>query len=165
MRPTGLLSVTRMLKTPPRDSLKMFATVTEALRSRGVINPAEHIIMIRSWATATIIVSPQPFSDSQIASARKFAQEHSFDLVHLPGIEPKDINRFHILEEAIYYESARQILSDDYNFHPPVKTGGIEIGKIKGCLTGDQIYLVNSQHCTFRESFYYTSTYEKSFAK
>jgi hypothetical protein len=114
LHPGGLLSITRVLKTPPRDSLKMFATVTEALRHRGVTEPDKHIIMIRGWATATIVVSPQPFSDLQIAGARRFARERSFDLVYLPGIEPEDINRFHILEEPIYYEGARRILSSGY---------------------------------------------------
>ena len=114
LRPSGLLSVTRMLKMPPRDSIKMFATVAEALRRRGVVNPARHIIMIRGWATATIVVCPRPFSDRQIANARRFAQERSFDLVHLPGIERKEVNQFHILDEPIYYESSQRILSDEY---------------------------------------------------
>jgi len=112
--PRGLLCITRVLKKPPRDELKMFATITEALRSRGAAEPAKHIIMIRSWATATIVASPQPLSDEQIADARRFAQERSFDLVHLPGIEPNEVNRFHILEEPIYYESTQEILSADY---------------------------------------------------
>jgi len=114
LRSGGLLSITRILKTPPRDSLKMFATVTEALRRRGVTNPAEHIIMIRSWAAATIVVSPQRLSKLQITNARQFAREHFFDLVHLPGIEHKEVNQFHILEEPIYYESARWLLSSEY---------------------------------------------------
>ena len=114
LRPSGLLCITRVLKKPPRDELKMFATITEALRNRRVAEPAKHIIMIRSWATATIVVSPQPFSDQQVADARRFAKERSFDLVHLPGIEPNEVNQFHILEEPIYYESAQQILSADY---------------------------------------------------
>ena len=112
LRPNGLLSITRVLKTPPRDSLKMLATIVGALRSAEIGAPAEHIIMIRSWATATIVVSPQPFTNSQIASARKFARERSFDLVHLPGIKPDEVNRFHVLEEGpIYYRMAQQILS------------------------------------------------------
>jgi hypothetical protein len=114
LQPTGLLSITRMLKTPPRDALKMFATVTQVLRHRGITDPAKHIIMIRSIATATIVVSPTPFSKLQIENARKFARERSFDLVHLPGIKPQETNQFHILEEPIYYEAAQQILSDDY---------------------------------------------------
>jgi spermidine synthase len=115
LQPNGLLSITRTLKAPPRDNLKMFATVTQALRNRRVSNPAEHIIMIRSLDAATIVVSPQPFSDSQIANVRSFAQGHSFDLVHLPGIKPAEASQFHILQEGpVYYHSARQLLSDDY---------------------------------------------------
>jgi len=113
LHPAGLLSITRTLKTPPRDSLKMFATVIQALRNRGATNPGGNVIMIRSWATATIIASPQPFSDLQIANARNFARQCSFDLVHLPDIELKDVNQYHILEEPIYYESAQRILSAD----------------------------------------------------
>lgn len=113
LRPGGLLSITRTLKTPPRDSLKMFATVIQALRNRDAANPGDNVIMIRSWATATIAASPQPFSDLQIANARSFARRCSFDLVHLPGIELKDVNQFHILQEPIYYESTQRILSPD----------------------------------------------------
>ena len=111
LRPRGLLSITRGLKTPPRDSLKAFATITEALRRRGVADPAEHIIMIRGWDTATIVASPQRLSEQQVANARQFASQRCFNLVHLPGIKLEEANRFHILEEPIYYESARQILS------------------------------------------------------
>ena len=114
LSPKGFLSITRMLKTPPRDSLKMLATVAEALRRRGIADPSGYIIMIRSWATATILVSPKPFSDLQIMNTKQFAQERSFDLVHLPGIKPEEVNRFHILEEPIYYTSAQNILSSQY---------------------------------------------------
>jgi spermidine synthase len=114
LTPQGLLSITRTLKHPPRDSLKMLATVTEALRNRRCEKPADHIIMIRSWATATITVCPQPFADSQIQNAREFAAQRSFDLVHLPGIEPNQVNLHHVLEEPIYYQSAQRILSPDH---------------------------------------------------
>lgn len=111
LQPSGVLSITRMLKTPPRDSLKMFATVTEALRRRGVSKPAEHIIMIRSWSTATIVVCPQPFTEFQIKEALHFASQRSFDIVHRPGILIEEINQFHVLPEPFYYESVQQILS------------------------------------------------------
>jgi spermidine synthase len=114
LRPGGLLSITRMLKYPPRDSLKMLATVAEVLRRRGVAEPAGHIIMIRSWATATIVVSSAPLSDSQIENARRFVEERSFDLVHIPGIKPNEVNRYHVLEQPIYYESAQRLLSSDF---------------------------------------------------
>jgi len=110
----GILSVTRLLKTPPRDSLKMLATVAGALRGMGR-EPAKHIIMIRSLSTATIVSSPEPFIEKQIETAREFAESRQFDLVYLPGIRRAEVNRFNELEEGpIYYESAKRILSEDY---------------------------------------------------
>jgi len=111
---TGLLSITRLLKTPPpRDSVKMLATVATALQRRGIENPAEHIIIIRGLATATIIASPSPLSDLQTGLARRFASKRSFDLVHLPGLKPDEINRFNVLPEDVYYTAATAILSPD----------------------------------------------------
>jgi spermidine synthase len=107
----GILSVTRPIKMPPRDSLKMLATVTEALVRRKTINPSEHIIMIRSYSTATILVSPQPFTNTQVKEAEEFACENSFDLVHVPGIKPYQVNRFDVLDEPYYYNAAQAILS------------------------------------------------------
>jgi len=114
LQPGGVLSITRSLKTPARDSLKILATVAEALRRDRVSDPSGHIMMIRSWATATVVASPDPFSGVQIEAARRFARERGFDLVHVPGIEAEQANKFHILEEPIYYEGAQRILSDGY---------------------------------------------------
>lgn len=109
----GILSITRLIKMPPRDSLKMLATVTEALIRRGTINPAGHIIMIRSYSTATALVSPRPFTNLQVKKAEEFADENSFDLVHLPGIRQYQPNKFDVLDEPYYYNAAREILSDN----------------------------------------------------
>ena len=109
----GILSVTRLIKIPPRDSLKMLATVTEALARGGVTNPAEHIIMIRGYSTATILICPQPFTNTQINAANVFADDNSFDLVYIPGIEPSQANRFDVLEVPYYYNAAQAILLND----------------------------------------------------
>ncbi|MHC4644961.1 MAG: SAM-dependent methyltransferase [Planctomycetota bacterium] len=113
LRPKGLLSVTRALKTPARDNLKMFATVAEALRRRGVMEPGGHIMMIRGLGVATIVVSPLPFSSEQVAGAREFARRRSFDLVHLPGLKREQANQFNVFGEGpLYYDCARELLSE-----------------------------------------------------
>lgn len=110
----GILSVTRLLKTPPRDSLKMLATIAEALRRAGR-EPSKHIMMIRSLSTATIVSSPKPFTEEQIKKARDFTEARRFDVVYLPGVTRKEVNRFNELEEGpIYYECANRILSGNY---------------------------------------------------
>ena len=117
LKPSGLLSITRVLKTPARDSLKILATVADALRSQAgqTADISRHIIMIRSWATATIVASPQPLAAEQIQNARSFAAHRSFDLIHTPAITLDQTNKFHILDEGpVYYRYAQQILSDNH---------------------------------------------------
>ena len=108
----GLLSITRPIKTPPRDSLKMLTTITQALKLRQVNRPADHIIMIRSWATVTIAVCPKPLTKNRLSATRMFCQQRGFDLVHLPGIKPNEANRYHVLQEPFCYDAATEILSD-----------------------------------------------------
>lgn len=120
----GLLSITRLLENPPRDSYKILATVTQALRSKGIDDPSVHIAMIRNWATTTIVASPEPLSESRISAVRQFCQPRHFDLVQLPGIEPNESNRFDVLDKPIYYHAAQAILGqqaekfyDDYAYY------------------------------------------------
>lgn len=113
LSPNGFLCITRSLKTPPRDSLKILATVAEALQVRGAAQPESHIIMIRSWATATIIASPAELSVSAVAAVRRFCEKRRFDLVYVPGIRENEANRFHVLTEPAYYQAADRILGED----------------------------------------------------
>jgi SAM-dependent methyltransferase len=42
LRPGGYLAITRWLKLPPRDSLRLFATAVSALERRGIGEPGQH---------------------------------------------------------------------------------------------------------------------------
>ncbi|MFH1616171.1 MAG: hypothetical protein ABIG61_13930 [Planctomycetota bacterium] len=110
----GLLSVTCTLDTPPRNSLKLLATISAALRNLGIVEAEKHIIMIRSWATSTIVACLAEFSESQIYAARQFARTCCFDLVAMPGISKNDVNKYYILQEPVYYDAATAILGRSY---------------------------------------------------
>jgi spermidine synthase len=112
LNPDGMLTITRVLKTPARDGLKMLATIVYALERIGLEKPEQHLIMIRSWSTSTIVASRKPFTKDQMDATRAFAKNRSFDLVYLPSIKSDEINRFHKLEEPVYYEAAQRILSE-----------------------------------------------------
>ena len=55
--PEGVVAVTRWLRVPPRDSLKLFATAIVALEAEGVAEPSRHLALIRSWKTAALLVA------------------------------------------------------------------------------------------------------------
>ncbi len=113
LSPNGVLAITRWLKTPPRDAIKMFATLVEAAERAGIEAPEHHIAFIRSWNTGTILLSRSPFTEKQVEAIRAFSRDRWFDVVHYPGIVPDEVNRYTVLEEPTYYLAAQAILSPD----------------------------------------------------
>ena len=124
LRPGGILAITRWIKLPPRDGLKIFATATAALERAGVAEPGQQMIMIRGWNTSTLLLSNRAFSADQIDRLRKFSKQRWFDLVHYPGIEAGEANRYNQLRQAWYFNAARELLGaereqffEDYKFN------------------------------------------------
>ncbi len=112
LMPQGILSITRWVKIPPRDGIKLFASAVEALKKIGVKSPSSHLIFIRSWSTCTLLVSKSPFTLSQIHQAEEFSQERAFDLIWTSDIDPKKVNQYNILPQAYYYNAAKSIISE-----------------------------------------------------
>jgi SAM-dependent methyltransferase len=123
LEPGGLLAVTRWIKIPPRDSLKLAATAIEALRRAGVADPGRRMVMIRGWNTATLLVRNGEFGEQDIAAVREFAREHSFDTAWYPGMPAGEANRYNRLERPWFYEGIVALLGErapeyleDYKF-------------------------------------------------
>lgn len=110
LEPDGVLAITRWLKTPPRDAIRMFATLVEAAEAQGIEAPGDHIAFIRSWNAGTLLLSRSPWTPEQIETIRDFSQARGFDLAWLPGVEPDEVNRFMVLDEPVYFNAARAIL-------------------------------------------------------
>lgn len=124
LTPSGLLAITRWVQIPPRDAIKAFATAVKALEKRGAAHPGRHLAMIRSWKTATLIAKPSPLSAEEVAAIRAFADRRSFDLVHLPGMESAEANRYNRLAEPRFHRATQALLSESrerfyqrYPFH------------------------------------------------
>jgi spermidine synthase len=105
----GYLALTRWVKLPLRDSLKLFATAVAALEAEGVAVPSRHLLMIRSWQTATLVMGRTPFDAAQIERARQFCRARAFDLVWYHDMAPAEANRFNHLADAAMYEGARAL--------------------------------------------------------
>lgn len=127
LMPGGILSITRWTRTPPRDGLKIFATAVAALKASGVTNPEQHLAMIRSWNTSTLLVKRGTFDDQAIEKLKSFCNVRSFDLVYYPGINRDEANLFNQLPEPWFFDGVQRLLGpqsaafmDDYKFniHP-----------------------------------------------
>jgi hypothetical protein len=107
----GLVAITRWLKMPPRDSLKLFATALTALEKSGVLRPERQLALIRSWKTTTLLMKNGEWTPDQIRTVENFCQERSFDVVYYPGIKPTEVNRYNVLEQPYFYQGIMALLS------------------------------------------------------
>jgi spermidine synthase len=124
LEPGGLLAITRWMNVPPRDSLKLAATLLEAMRRNGADQPERQIAVIRSWNTVTLLARNGAFTDGEVALIREFARVKSFDTAYYPSMPPGEANRFNKLDQPWLYEGIRALAGehagrfiDDYKFH------------------------------------------------
>lgn len=110
LAPNGLLAITRWVKLPPRDGLKLFATSIEALRYSGVQRPDLQLMLIRGWDTSTLVIKNGRISAQEIQRLQTFCEARSFDLAYYPGITEQQINQYNILPEPYFYQGALALL-------------------------------------------------------
>lgn len=113
LQPGGYLAITRWIKLPPRDTLKLFATAVDALKNSGVENPGQQLLFFRSWQTGTLLIKNGAVTETETAALKKFTADRSFDIAWYPGIQSGEVNRYNRLAEPYFYQAAVAILSDD----------------------------------------------------
>jgi hypothetical protein len=102
--------VTRWIRTPPRDEIKLFATAVVTLEEMG-LRPADRLVLIRSWATATLLIKREAFVAADLAILQRWAEERLFDTAYFPGMREGEGNRFNVLEHDPYAEAVVALLA------------------------------------------------------
>ena len=113
LAPRGLVAVTGWSQLPPRGGPRLFATLLDAFAAEGIGPAAEHLAWIRSWNTNTLVASRAPLSEGQVKAVRSFAHARAFDLVHVPGMEAHEANRFNVMERPWFHEAAARLLGPE----------------------------------------------------
>jgi hypothetical protein len=113
LTPDGLLVVTRWLQTPPSESLRLIATIVEALDRQGIQDPDQTIVAYRGIQTMTVLVSPGEWGPDELVAMREFTEEKRYDLVWAPDIQESDTNRFNRLNEPSYFLAVQELLAQE----------------------------------------------------
>ncbi len=114
--PGGYLSLSRWIKLPPRDTLKLFATAVRSLEASGSTSPGKQLVLIRGWQTSTLLVKNGEFTPGEISALRAFCKARAFDLAWYPGMPASEANRVNILEQATFFQAARALTRHDDTF-------------------------------------------------
>lgn len=107
----GKLGITRWLKFPPREIVRLCSISLEALSRMGIEKPENHLAIIRSWGTSTLILSKKEIGEEEIRAIKDFCDERNFDAVYFPGIKKEEANTNHILEQSYYYQEIDQLVN------------------------------------------------------
>jgi spermidine synthase len=109
----GYLAITRWVKIPPKDTIKLFATAIEALNLSGIHEPADHLVLIRGWQTSTLLIKKTPFTTDEVEAVKQFNQQRAFDTAYYPNIHAKDANQINVLNQPYFFMAASALLSED----------------------------------------------------
>ncbi|MEP0844032.1 MAG: hypothetical protein HRF43_15120 [Phycisphaerae bacterium] len=108
----GVLSYSRWLFTPPRESLRLAVTIRAALEKRGVARPDQHLLVLAAPAHAghspwaDIVVKKRPFSPEEIQRVREWAGRLRFDLIYDPLTPPESGAYDRLVGEGNKYQPA-----------------------------------------------------------
>jgi hypothetical protein len=120
LMPGGVIAISTWKDQPPRHSLKIAATLTQAALNAGFEVPSDHIVAVRSWGTITFLLKNLPFTTTELERVREFCKIMHFDPLLLPGIKPHERNLFNEMEGLVFFQMLDDLLASNpkgtYNY-------------------------------------------------
>ncbi|UCG50459.1 MAG: hypothetical protein JSW58_09600, partial [Candidatus Latescibacterota bacterium] len=93
LSPDGVVSACRAIQTPPRDNVKILATLVGALRSIGIDSPERHVIVVRDYLAVCTLAKKSPWTPDEIAKIRDVCRQRELTPVYFPGIGDDELNK------------------------------------------------------------------------
>jgi spermidine synthase len=107
----GYLAITRWIKVPPRDTLKLFLTAYQAMASLDLPDRHKRLLLIRNWQTTTLLVKNGIFTPQELAHTDTFCRDRLFDLAYSHQLREDQANRINQLREPYFYQASKKIVS------------------------------------------------------
>ena len=110
----GRLTLAAPIEAPGRASLRLITLAAHALNERSGSNAHEHLMSLRGFSQIALILAPDPLPARDLLALRQQCHRFGpFDPVWTPDISPDEVNRFNVLDEPIYHETARRIFAGE----------------------------------------------------
>lgn len=115
LQPGGVLSFSRWLLRPPKQSLRTLALMVEALERAGIEQPSQHVAVVKNEMIATLFLKTSPFTDEDFRVMEADVAEKGFEWI----LHPK--KRLDNVFNDLAFSRDREAFYDDYPFlvRPP----------------------------------------------
>jgi len=112
----GLVTISRWLFTPPRQSIRLASIGMAALRKIGVKEPQKHIAVVSMKLTeergiSTFILKKTPFTPKELLKLSKTTKSMGFDITYTP-----DTRRNNNFNDLLFSENPDEYI-DNYEFN------------------------------------------------
>ena len=84
----GALTITRGIRLPPRDNIRILATALQALERAGAAEPSAHIAAARNHLAVTTMIFVSEISGGRSAEIAAVCDELGLEIIHLPHYRP-----------------------------------------------------------------------------
>jgi len=117
LTPTGLITITRGLQSPPRDNIKILATLVEAMEKMGIQRIGGHVAQLRNHLAVCTLAGREPLNPDQIRGIIEISNRLWLDIDVLSGFDPGSRKPFNQLMnpegfKGSYYQlAASQLFS------------------------------------------------------
>lgn len=112
LKKDGMINITCWFDYPSRYPLRTFSSLVECINNTAILNPENHIIAVKSWATISFILKKSVFTNEEREKAELFCNENGFDLLYFP-IKAETIQiQNNIIQDTLLFSYFNSILSD-----------------------------------------------------
>jgi hypothetical protein len=98
LTPRGLITITRGLQSPPRDNIKILATLVKAFEKIGIRKAVNHLCQLRNHLASCTLAARQPFKQKQTQDLLRISDQLWLDIDILPGFDPTSRKPFNQLK-------------------------------------------------------------------
>ena len=116
LEPDGLHTNSRHLLDPPRETLRLVATMRDALLLDGADDPGDHLFVMSAGPWATTLVSRRPFLEAELVTLRAWVDELGWQVLLDPNGSGKE--PFQMAIHAAHAERQRYFASYPYDVDP-----------------------------------------------
>lgn len=86
----GILTLTRWLWHPPRETLKLCTTAVAALRRLGVREPERHVVVLALGRLGSVLVKRSAFTPADLEALQRVAAGNGFTFLYAPGLQGRN---------------------------------------------------------------------------